>query len=171
MTCQHEIINLAGAGQSVTITIAIEGQHLLVEARSPSITFSAEILPAADTPLYDDLVFQRGDGKIIARPSGEARGPAMIVNPTYLDQFEILDTKPPAVSIVLNKPDMKLHTQVYRWTTFITFGNPVDVPLIVSGELFIFYCLRSPDTSVKKDFINICCATCFWHVGRFSILP
>ena len=103
--------------------------------------FNATVNSEAITPLYDDLQFQTGDGKTVASPSGKEKGPVMVVNDVYKDQFEILDTNLPLVSIKLNNPDMKLHTKVFRWTTLRTVNDPHDVPLIVSGKSFLLLLL------------------------------
>ena len=75
----------------------------------------------------------------IARPSFQPDGLVLVVNPGYQDHFEVLETTPPLVSIKLNNPDMKAHTQVYRW--YLSTGSTKDVPLIVSCKLFYFLIL------------------------------
>ena len=132
--CSTENINVAGAGQSITVAFA--DQHLLVEAGSPNITFNADVVAGTELPIYNDLQFHTAGGITIARPSAQPNGPVLVVNPDNQDHFEVLETTLPRVSVKLNYPDMKAHTQVYRWSLMTSSAPPQDVPLIMSCKLF-----------------------------------
>ena len=133
---QTTIFIVAGAGQSITVATA--DQHLLVEAGSPNVTFNADVVAGTEVPVYSDLQFQTG-GVSIARPSFQPDGPVLVVNTGYLDHFEVLETTLPRVSVKLNYPDMKSHTQVYSWSLSTGGTPPQDVTLLVSGEPFMIY--------------------------------
>ena len=143
--CQTEHINVAGAGQF--ITVAIEEQYLLVEAGSPNITFNADVEAGAEVPVYIALQFITRSGKNIARPSGQADGPVLTVNQGFQDHFEAMETTLPRVSVKLNNPDMKAHTEVYRWS--LLTGGTQEVPLIVSCKLCFSLILAHSKKSVK----------------------
>ena len=123
---------VAGAGQSIIVASA--DQHLLVEAGSPNVTFNADVEAGRELPIYNDLHFITVGPVTIARPSFQRDGPVLVVNAASRDHFEVLETTLPRVSVELNNPDMKSHTQVYTWS--LSTGGTQDVTLIVSCKLF-----------------------------------
>ena len=140
----YYFLYVAGAGQRGTITIAEADQHLLVEDGSPNVTFNADVVAGTAVPVYNDLQFRMG-GVPIARPSFNANGPVMVITEGAPDGFEVLDTTPPLVSVKLNNPVMKTHTQVYSW--LMSTADTKTVPLIVSGESL-------PHFFLAQQFIN-----------------
>ena len=148
-TMTNENNNVAGAGYN--ITVAEEDQYLMVQVGSSGITFNVDVVPGAEVPLHRDLLFSMG-GSTIAFPSNDPTGAVIAINSAYQNNFEVLNTTLPLVSVKLKNPNMTSHTKVFKWATTTGKPTPKHVHLIVSGEpLFL---LKYSDTSSKGTTVS-----------------
>ena len=125
----------------------------MVKTGSPDVTFNAHVVPGADTPVSRDLQFIMGP-KVIAHPSNKP-GAVMEIDATYQNHFEILQTTLPRVSIKLNNPVMKIHTQVFKWASHANSSIYVEVPLIVSGEPLLTLLTKHSKVRAKWTTVSI----------------